>query len=85
MNWDRGARRGQRRIKGGRAQVRKQLHMAALSAASRGANPDLKNFCDHLKARGKKTKVALTAVMRKLVILANTLIKEDRLWQPIAP
>ena len=85
MNWDSGKMRGQRRIKGGRAQVRKRLYMAALSAAARGANPDLKIFYDKLKARGKKTKVALTAVMRKLIILANTLIRENRLWQPIAP
>ena len=57
--------------------------MAAL-AASR-FNPDLTAFYRRLRAAGKKPKVALTAVMRKLAVLANTLISEDRLWQPKPP
>ena len=77
---DTGQTSGQRHIKGGRSTVRNALYMAALSAAR--ANPPLKAFYQHLRAAGKKPKVALTAVMRKLIILANTLIKEDRHWQP---
>ena len=80
MNWDSGAHRGQKRIKGGRVRLRTSLHMAALAAAR--FNPDLKPFRDKLLAAGKPQKVALTAVMRKLIILANTLIRENRHWIP---
>jgi len=75
---DSGELSGQRRIKGGRANPRRALYWAALSAARH--NPDLCAFYKRLVENGKKPKVALTAVMRKLVVLANTLIKEDRLW-----
>jgi transposase len=80
MNCDSGEMRGQRRIKGGRAHVRSALYMAAV-AASR-CNPDLKAFYGRLRTAGKAAKLALTAVMRKLVLLANTLIREDRHWTP---
>jgi transposase len=69
---------GQRHIKGGRANPRRALYWAALSAARH--NPDLSVFYNRLLENGKKPKLALTAVMRKLVILANTLLKEDRPW-----
>jgi transposase len=81
LNCDSGQMRGQRYIQGGRGHVRASLYMAALAAIR--SNPDLKAFYGHLRAQGKAGKVALTAVMRKLVILANTLIREDRLWAPI--
>ena len=80
---DSGEMKGERRIKGGRASLRTGLYMAALSAAR--FNADLKCFYARLVANGKQPKVALTAVMRKLIALANTLIREDRLWQPIHP
>ena len=54
--------------------------MPANSAARH--NPDLKAFYDRLIASGKKPKVAITAVMRKLAILANTLVGQNRLWEP---
>lgn len=57
--------------------------MSALAAA-RKEGP-LAQFYARLIAAGEKPKVALTAVMRKLVILANTLIRENRKWQIIAP
>jgi transposase len=57
--------------------------MAAVAACR--CNPDLAAFYARLRGAGKKPKVALTAVMRKLVVLANTLIREDRLWQPRPP
>lgn len=75
---DSGDRRGLRRIKGGRAPLRQALYMAAVSAAR--CNPDLKAFYERLRAAGKPAKLALTAVMRKLVILANTLVRQDRHW-----
>jgi transposase len=81
LNCDSGEMRGQRHIKGGRAHVRSVLYMAAVAAAR--CNPDLKTFYARLRAAGKAPKVALTAVMRKLAVLANTLIREDRHWKPI--
>jgi transposase len=80
---DSGEVTGKRHIKGGRANPRRALYWAALSAARH--NPDLRNFYKRLVENGKKPKVALTAVMRKLVVLANTLIKEDRIWADNAP
>ena len=77
---DSGNNTGQRHIKGGRPHVRRALYWAALCAAKH--NPDLRDFYKRLIQNGKKPKVALTAVMRKIVILANTLLKEDRLWNP---
>ena len=77
---DSGNNAGQRHIKGGRPHVRRALYWAALSAAKH--NPDHRDFYKRLIDKGKKPKVALTAVMRKIVILANTLLKEDRLWSP---
>lgn len=80
MNWDSGAQRGRRRIKGGRAALRAALHMAALAAAR--ANPALRAFRQRLLAAGKAPKVILTAVLRKLLILANALIRDNRIWAP---
>ena len=78
-----GDRNGQRRIRAGRPQVRRALYMAALSAAR--YNPDLAAFYKRLRTVGKKPKVALTAVMRKLVVLTNTLVSQDRMWIPKPP
>src|SRR5262249_15158735 len=74
---------GKRMIWGGRKPVRRMLYLAAVSAKQ--WNPDLKPFYDRLVEKGKETKVALIAVARKLVLLANPLIAEDRLWQKIPP
>jgi transposase len=76
---DSGDRQGQRRIRGGRDDLRSGIYMAAVSAKS--SNPGLKAFYERLVAKGKLPKIALTAVMRKLIILANTLIREDRMWE----
>ncbi|MDP6818530.1 MAG: transposase [Alphaproteobacteria bacterium] len=83
MNWDSGQMRGRRIIKGGRAGVRTVLYMAALAAIR--SNPDLAAFYQRLVKAGKKPKIALTAVMRKLIVLINTLIKEDRTWSLTPP
>ena len=85
MAWESGTWRGQRHIQGGRARVRKLLYMAAVSAGAMGANTPLKAFYDRLRARQKPAKVAITAVMRKLIVLANTLLAEGRKWQPTPP
>jgi transposase len=77
---DSGQSSGARRIRGGRAHVRRALYMAAVSAAR--FNPALKAFYDRLLANGKKPKVALIAVMRKLAVLANTLVCENRTGEP---
>jgi transposase len=80
-----GAKKASRHIRGGRPNVRTGVYMAALSAAR--YNPHLAAFHDRLIDAGKLPKVALTAVMRKLVVLANALLKGDRCWSiqpPIA-
>jgi transposase len=71
---DSGNHRGARHIRGGRAKPRNVLYMAALSASRH--NPILRAFYLRLVNKGKPHKVALTAVMRKLIILLNRLIKE---------
>jgi transposase len=75
---DSGNAQGSRHIRGGRAHPRRALYWAALAAAR--YNPDLADFYKRLRQTGKKPKVALTAVMRKLVVLANTLLHENRNW-----
>lgn len=80
MARDSGAAHGTRRIRGGRADLRAALYMAALAATR--CNPDLKHFHQRLIAAGKPPKVALTAVMRKLLVLANTLVAQNRCWTP---
>jgi transposase len=80
---DSGLRQGQRVIFGGRAIVRAALYLAALSA--KRCNKDMKLFFSRLSANGKASKAALIAVARKLLVLANTLLAENRLWQPSAP
>lgn len=67
-------------IRGGRAIVRQALYMPALVAIR--FNPDLKRKYDELRDRGKPPKVAITAVMRKLLILANALLRDQRAWTP---
>jgi transposase len=74
-----GTWKGQAKIGGGRGDLRRALYLPALSAAR--FNPDLKAVYDRLRARGKPAKLALVAVMRKLVILANVLVRHDRTWQ----
>lgn len=78
-----GAHFGPRHIKGGRPVVRTGVYMGALAATR--VNGAMKCFYDRLVAAGKAKKVALTAVMRKLIVLANTLIKENRLWTADKP
>jgi transposase len=78
-----GTRDGARVIFGGRPRVRRVLYLAALTAAR--FNADMRAFYNRLRAAGKPPKAALIAVARKLVVLANTLISHDRMWQPEPP
>ena len=73
---------GKRFIQGGRARARRLLHMAAVAAIRH--NPDLDRKYRDLIGRGKPPKVALVAVMRKLLLLANALLRQNRLWTPRA-
>ena len=75
-----GAKAWQRRIRAGRGTTRHALYMAALVAAR--FNPSLRAFYRRLVEQGKAKKVALIAVARKLVILANTISSENRPWMP---
>jgi len=76
FNCDSGQHRGQRHIQGGRHQVRSTLYMAALVASR--FNPILKALYLRLLARGKPKKLALTVLMRKLIILANKLLQNSQ-------
>lgn len=80
FNRDSGKQQGYRAISGGRAPVRKILYMVAVGAATRN-NPLLKAFYEKLKTAGKKPKVALVAVMRKLIVMLNAMIRDGTLWQ----
>jgi transposase len=80
---DSGKSSGQRSIRGGRARVREALYMAALSASAHHPEYSLK-YEAMLKA-GKLKKVALVAIMRKLLILANALLRDKRKWTPARP
>lgn len=80
MNQESGNWKGKSRIRGGRARLRQSLYMPALVATR--YNPDMRIVYDRLVGSGKPAKVAITAVMRKMVVLANTLIRAGRKWEP---
>jgi len=80
FNRDSGKLRGQRTIWGGRADVRCALYMAAVSAIR--CNPAIRAFYQRLRNNGKKAKVALTACMRKLLTILNSLLRNHCPWQP---
>ena len=80
LNCDSGRQKGTRRIIGGRAGVRKALYMAALSAAR--CPQGLRAFYLRLRAQGKAAKVALIAVARKLLCIANAVIRDQRPCRP---
>jgi transposase len=79
LNRDSGQRKGQRSIGGGRAEVRAVLYMAALTAAR--CNPALRTFAERLKSAGKAVKVRLVAVARKLLTIANAVLRDGRPWE----
>jgi transposase len=79
FNRDSGIFRGKRTIKRGRVRVRPPLYMATLSATR--SNPVIKEYYNHLLEKGKATKVALTACMRKLLVILNAIIRDNRPWR----
>lgn len=79
INRDSGAYRGQRRVCGGRAQVRHVLYMATLAAIR--FNPVISIFYARLTAAGKKPKVAIVACMRKLLTILNAMIRDQTHWK----
>jgi transposase len=83
VNKDSGRKQGRRRTYGGRADVRSVLYMAALSAKKH--NPVIRKFYDRLIKQGKEKKVALTACMRKLIVILNAMMRTSQPWRtPIA-
>jgi transposase len=79
INRDSGRLNGKRRIRGGRHRVRTVMFMAMLSSIQ--CNPVFKRFYEHLKAQGKIPKVALIACMRKMIVVLNTMIKNQEPWR----
>jgi len=79
INRDSGAYRGQRRVWGGRRQVRNVLYMATLAATR--FNPVIKLFYTRLIESGKKPKVAIVACMRKLLTILNAMVRNKTYWQ----
>jgi transposase len=77
---DSGLFRGRRMIIGGRASVRRTLYMATLTAIRR--NPEIAAFYARLRGTGRPAKVALTAAMRKLLVMLNAMLRDRRPWQP---
>lgn len=80
FNRDSGKHQGERIIWGGRAQVRRALYMAAVSAMR--CNPVIRAFYQRLRSQGKPAKVALTACMRKLLVIMNSMLKHHSPWNP---
>ena len=78
-NRDSGQMSGKRRIRGGRAPIRTMLYMAMLCGIQH--NPVMKEFYNRLVAQGKHKKVAITACMRKMMTILNTMIRNDQEWQ----
>lgn len=79
FNKDTGGKQGKRRIFGGRAEVRSVLYMAALSAKKH--NPFIRTFYARLIQHGKEKKVALTACMRKLLVILNAMVRTNQPWR----
>ena len=79
-NRDSGTHRGKRFTQGGRAPLRHALYMSAISSVQH--NPDFSRCYKRLRAAGKPAKVALTAIMRKQLILLSSIMKRGTPWQP---
>jgi len=78
MNRDSGRYRGKRRIQGGRVEVRAPLYMACLVAIRH--NPPLRRFYRRLREAGKPARLALVAVMRKLLTTLNAIVRDNKPW-----
>ncbi len=83
FNRDSGTLRGKRIVWGGRARVRAALYMGALVASR--FNPVIRDFYQRLLAAGKPKKLALTACMRKLLVILNSMLKHGSPWRDPSP
>lgn len=79
INRDSGKMSAPRHIEAGRSAVRRTLYMAALVAMS--ANPVVKAYAEQLRSRGKPFKVIITAVMRKLIVILNAIVRSGQPWK----
>jgi transposase len=79
INHDSGKHKGKRMIQGGRTSVRCGLYMATLVAIRH--NKVIRNFYERLLAKGKLKKIALVACMRKLLVILNAMIRDNKTWQ----
>jgi transposase len=80
LNCDSGTHKGKRKIWGGRAALRSALYMCALTASQH--NPVIQPFYQKLLRAGKPQKVALTACMRKVLVILNAMMRSNTCWQP---
>ena len=83
FNRDSGTLRGKRTVWGGRARVRAALYMGALVASR--CNPIIRGFYQRLLACGKPKKLALTACMRKPLVILNSMLKHRSTWRDLTP
>lgn len=79
LNRESGRKAGRRHVYGGRTAVRTVLYMAALSASKH--NSKIRQFYEHLIQQGKEKKVALTACMRKLLVILNAMLRTRQPWR----
>ncbi len=80
FNNDSGKQQGKRYIRGGRSNVRRSLYMATIVAIQ--WNPAIRSFYERLLSKDKKKKVAITACMRKILIILNVMMKNKTYWEP---
>ena len=80
FDYESGRFRGERHIFGGRRELRDVAYMAALVASR--SNPVFSAFAERLKAAGKKPKVIIVAIMRKMIVTLNAMLRDGRSWQP---
>jgi len=86
MSRQSGTWQGREHIRGGRAEMRRPLYLPAVAATR--FNPDMKVKYDQFVASGKRKKLAITAItaiMRKLLVMANSLLRDRRKWVDIRP
>ncbi|WP_193171268.1 IS110 family RNA-guided transposase [Nisaea nitritireducens] len=80
MPWESGLAVGRRRIKGGRKRVRNALFICSMSAVAR--NSKMREYFKRLREKGKPPKVARVAVMRKILIILNSMMRDGQAWDP---
>lgn len=80
VNRESGRYKGQRRIKGGRPQIRTVMYMAMMSAMQ--CNPIFKNMYQRLVNAGKPKKVAIIACLRKMIVILNSMVRDGAHWNP---